>query len=167
MLPGTPSPLGASPGPAETPGVNFALWAPNATAVTLCLFDWEDKPLLEAPLQRTGDVWHSLVAGLPQARAAAGPVAFCRVVSRVSEAAGLYGGVPAQDQGRRAGILCRGLPCCPAHERPSARHPPQSQVLYGFRVEGKGGWETPFRWDKNKVGCGREGSGGMLGVWAG
>jgi pullulanase/glycogen debranching enzyme len=69
MEPGTAAPLGASPGPADKPGVNFAIYAPNATSVTLCLSDWEDQPLMEAPLQRTGDVWHGLVAGLPQVRA--------------------------------------------------------------------------------------------------
>ena len=97
---GAAAPLGASPGPAGGPaGVNFALWAPAATSVTLCLSDWEDQPLLEAPMTRTGDTWHAFVAGLPQAR-----------------------------------------------------------VLYGYRVDGKGGWETPYRWDKNKVGAaGREG----------
>ncbi|KAI3438769.1 hypothetical protein D9Q98_001187 [Chlorella vulgaris] len=92
MKPGSTSPLGASPGTAEAPGVNFALYAPNATSVTLCLSDWDDKPLFEAPLQREGDVWHGFVPGLPQ-----------------------------------------------------------SKVLYGYRVDGNGGWDTPFRWDKNKT----------------
>lgn len=76
--PGAPSPLGASPSPdPATPGVNFALWAPNATSVTLCVHDWEDTPVMETLMQRTGDVWHAFVAGLPQASAqgagAAGP----------------------------------------------------------------------------------------------
>lgn len=67
MEAGEPSPLGASPSPdPAVPGVNFALWAANATSVTLCLHDWEDTPILEAPMQRTGDVWHAFVAGLPQ-----------------------------------------------------------------------------------------------------
>lgn len=28
---------------------------------------------------------------------------------------------------------------------------PSSGVLYGFRVAGKGGWETGYRWDSSKV----------------
>ena len=28
---------------------------------------------------------------------------------------------------------------------------PQKEVLYGYRVEGRGGWETPFRWDSSRV----------------
>lgn len=91
--PGAPSPLGASPSPdPATPGVNFALWAPNATSVTLCVHDWEDTPVMETLMQRTGDVWHAFVAGLPQ-----------------------------------------------------------SHVLYGYKVDGHGGWEGPFRWDKHKI----------------
>lgn len=91
--PGAAAPLGASPSEDESkPGVNFALWAPNATAVTLCLSDWEDAPLLEAPMARDGDVWTALVEGLPA-----------------------------------------------------------KGVLYGYKVNGKGGWDTPFRWDANKV----------------
>ncbi|EFN57533.1 hypothetical protein CHLNCDRAFT_34754 [Chlorella variabilis] len=90
--PGTPSPLGASPAAGSKPGVNFALYAPNASSVTLCLRDWDDRPVMEASLQRTGDVWHAFVAGLPQ-----------------------------------------------------------SKVLYGYKVDGRGGWDTPFRWDKNKA----------------
>ena len=29
--------------------------------------------------------------------------------------------------------------------------PLQSKVLYGYKVDGKGGWDTPFRWQKNKA----------------
>lgn len=90
---GTSAPLGASPGASGTTGVNFALWAPAATTVTLCLRDWDDVPVLDVPMHRTGDTWHAYVAGLPRAT-----------------------------------------------------------VLYGYRVDGNGGWETPYRWDKNKVG---------------
>lgn len=28
---------------------------------------------------------------------------------------------------------------------------PLSGVLYGFRVVGDGGWDTPFRWDSSRV----------------
>jgi len=28
----------------------------------------------------------------------------------------------------------------------------QSGVVYGYKVAGNGGWETPYRWDKSKVG---------------
>ena len=28
---------------------------------------------------------------------------------------------------------------------------PQKEVLYGYRVEGHGNWETPFRWDSGRV----------------
>ncbi|GAB4816893.1 hypothetical protein N2152v2_003939 [Parachlorella kessleri] len=90
--PGLAQPLGASPAAEGGPGVNFALASHNATAVTLCLFDQDDKPLLEAPMHKTGDVWHAVVRGLPQ-----------------------------------------------------------SGVLYGFKVAGKGGWDTPHRWDDSKV----------------
>ena len=64
--PGTAAPLGASPGSAANPGVNFALYAPNATSVTLCLRDWQDAPVMETLMHRSGDVWHAFVAGLPQ-----------------------------------------------------------------------------------------------------
>lgn len=65
---GKPAPLGPSPSSASKPGVNFAVYAPHATSVWLCLFDWENKPLMEAPMQRSdgGDIWHVFVAGLPQ-----------------------------------------------------------------------------------------------------
>ena len=69
--PGEPSPLGASPGSAGRRGVNFALWAPAATSVTLCLHDWQDRPIMETLMQRTGDTWHAFVEGLPQVRGGA------------------------------------------------------------------------------------------------
>lgn len=28
---------------------------------------------------------------------------------------------------------------------------PPSGVLYGYKIGGKGGWETPHRWDPSKV----------------
>ena len=66
--PGVPEPLGASPGQDGHQGVNFALWAPAATSVTLCLHDDQDRPIMETLMQRSGDTWHTFVAGLPQVR---------------------------------------------------------------------------------------------------
>ena len=62
---GQPYPLGASP---TARGVNFALVAPHATAVDLCLFDRtgaHEQQRLRLPAQTDG-VWHGL---LPSARA--------------------------------------------------------------------------------------------------
>jgi glycogen operon protein len=62
MTPGTPHPLGATPTPQ---GVNFALAAPAAEAVDLCLFD----PTGRHEQQRlrlttcTDGVWHALLPG--------------------------------------------------------------------------------------------------------
>lgn len=89
--PGAAEPLGASLA-AGGSGVNFALISPGASAVTLCLYDEQCAPLLEAPMHRTGDAWHALVRGAPL-----------------------------------------------------------SGVLYGYRVAGEGGWDTPFRWGSSKV----------------
>ena len=62
MSDGAPYPLGATPGP---DGVNFALAAPHATAVELCLFDTtgahEQQRL--ALGSRTDGVWHMRLAG--------------------------------------------------------------------------------------------------------
>lgn len=57
---GNPRPYGAT---IVNDGVNFALFARNATAVTLCLFDRKNVKLLEEivldpELNRTGDIWH-------------------------------------------------------------------------------------------------------------
>ncbi|MBO9515512.1 MAG: glycogen debranching protein GlgX [Variovorax sp.] len=63
MRPGSPYPLGATPGP---DGVNFALVAPRATRVALCLFDEtgrHERQRLELTA-RTDGVWHG---ALPQA----------------------------------------------------------------------------------------------------
>ena len=57
LRPGWPSPLGATPGP---DGTNFALVAPNATAVELCLFDstgQNEQQRLKLPACTDG-VWH-------------------------------------------------------------------------------------------------------------
>ncbi len=62
---GKPSPLGAS---SASGGVNFALFAPQASQVTLCLYTpQEPYPFSELPLNKTDAVWHILVSGLPQA----------------------------------------------------------------------------------------------------
>ena len=88
--PGSVEPLGPSP---VEGGINFAVAAPHATTVTLCLYNAAGEPAGELPLHRSDSgVWHGVVPGLP----------------------------------------ARG-------------------VLYGLRVDGKGGWETAFRWDSSRV----------------
>src|SRR5207247_10754606 len=58
--PGTPYPLGATPGP---DGTNFAV-ASAADGVLLCLFD-ADGNETRIPLQeRDGDVWHGFLPGV-------------------------------------------------------------------------------------------------------
>ncbi|OIV35904.1 glycogen debranching enzyme GlgX [Mangrovactinospora gilvigrisea] len=69
VWPGDPADLGARcrPGPDGAPGVNFALWAPRAEGVELCLFRREGgrERELRLPLrERTGQVWHGFVPGL-------------------------------------------------------------------------------------------------------
>ena len=62
MTPGTPHPLGATPTPQ---GVNFALAAPAAEAVDLCLFDptgQHEQQRLRLT-SRTDGVWHMLLPG--------------------------------------------------------------------------------------------------------
>lgn len=65
---GTPLPFGAT---RQGEGVNFALYAKEAVALFLCLYD-EDSlaPLLEVELDplinRTGDVWHLFLKPSPQ-----------------------------------------------------------------------------------------------------
>jgi glycogen operon protein len=57
LSPGTPFPLGATPSPQ---GVNFALAAPTAEAVELCIFDTTGKneqQRLKLPAQTNG-IWH-------------------------------------------------------------------------------------------------------------
>ncbi|MFM2067669.1 MAG: glycogen debranching enzyme GlgX [Pseudomonadota bacterium] len=65
LTPGTAYPLGASLGAsAGEPGVNFAVWAPEATAVELCLFD--DRGEVETDRLAlpacTDGVWHGHLA---------------------------------------------------------------------------------------------------------
>lgn len=64
---GTASPLGAN----YQPGANvwnFAVFAPDATALTLCLYQPDTEELLGelAFSARTGDIWHLQVAGIEQ-----------------------------------------------------------------------------------------------------
>nr|WP_188699278.1 glycogen debranching protein GlgX [Bowmanella pacifica] len=60
---GLPKPLGAT---LTASGCNFAVHAPNAEAVVLCLFHSDtEEPLLEVDLPaRTGKIWHGHVEGL-------------------------------------------------------------------------------------------------------
>ena len=60
---GTPNPLGATVTP---DGVNFALFAENATGVDLCLFDSEEgvNEVRVRMTEHTDQVWHCLVPGL-------------------------------------------------------------------------------------------------------
>ncbi|MDI1312808.1 glycogen debranching protein GlgX [Prosthecobacter sp.] len=63
ILPGTPTPLGATVVEEE---VNFALFSANATRVELCLFDPEAdyaETRITLP-ERTNHIWHGLVPGL-------------------------------------------------------------------------------------------------------
>ena len=64
---GHPFPLGTT---FMTGGINFAVFSKNATDVTLVLFDSGGvNPIAEFPFDsrynRTGDIWHALIKGLP------------------------------------------------------------------------------------------------------
>ena len=63
---GAPSPLGASRVKQGENGWNFAVFAPDASAMTLCLFTPDTEELLgEIPFSaRTGDIWHLAVQGI-------------------------------------------------------------------------------------------------------
>lgn len=68
ILPGDPFPFGATP---TANGVNFAVAAKDAKQLSLCLFD-ENNPAapfkeieLNPELNKTGEVWHALIEGLP------------------------------------------------------------------------------------------------------
>lgn len=56
---GSPHPEGAT---VTEDGINFALYAPQAEAVELCLFDDDGETRL--PLSRSGDIWHGFVEHL-------------------------------------------------------------------------------------------------------
>jgi isoamylase len=62
--PGSPYPLGAT---ANDEGINFALYADNATGVELCLFNSPDDPQAAATIkiiERTHQIWHVFLPGL-------------------------------------------------------------------------------------------------------
>ncbi|WP_345800053.1 glycogen debranching protein GlgX [Microbacterium sp. AZCO] len=61
VRPGRPYPLGAR---ATSDGVNFALAAPRATAVDLCLFDPDGTESRIALPARDAGIWHGLVTGV-------------------------------------------------------------------------------------------------------
>ena len=63
---GRPWPLGASPArQGEAAGLNFAVWAPDASALELCLFDADGREELHRlPLPACSEgVWHGFLAG--------------------------------------------------------------------------------------------------------
>ncbi len=68
LQPGAPEPLGAT---VTTEGINFAFHSAGATRLELLLFDnvTDTRPSQVIPLapdtNRTGDIWHIFVAGLP------------------------------------------------------------------------------------------------------
>ena len=77
IWPGRPFPLGATP---DESGTNFAICAPHAEAIDLCLYDGadRDRELRRVRLQeRTGHVWHVYLPGV-------GPGARCGRVVVVS-----------------------------------------------------------------------------------
>ncbi|GBF96584.1 isoamylase-type starch debranching enzyme [Raphidocelis subcapitata] len=59
---GTPEPLGPS---RQGSAINFALYSGGATAVSLVLHDAEAGADTELPMNKTGDVWHVALEGLP------------------------------------------------------------------------------------------------------
>ncbi len=64
VLPGKPSPLGAS---WDGLGVNFAIFSENATTVELCLYDQRDPSIETARIQLrelTSHVWHCYLPGI-------------------------------------------------------------------------------------------------------
>ncbi|MFY0406157.1 glycogen debranching protein GlgX [Solicola sp. PLA-1-18] len=61
ILGGAPAPLGAS---LADGGTNVAIWAPRASAVSLCLFDDDGVETTLALPGRTDGVWHGLVPGV-------------------------------------------------------------------------------------------------------
>ncbi len=68
LLPGKPSPLGAS---LDQQGINFALFSAHAERVELCLFDAHQQERRLTLPSRTGDIWHGylpLTAQEPTAR---------------------------------------------------------------------------------------------------
>jgi glycogen operon protein len=60
-LPGQVSPLGATPGPG---GTNFAVWAPDASRVWVCLFDENGREERVELVDRRFDTWYGRIAGV-------------------------------------------------------------------------------------------------------
>jgi glycogen operon protein len=64
-LPGTPFPLGATPGEqADVAGTNFTIASSLADSVTLCLFDKTGTETQIPVRDNDGDVWHVFVPGV-------------------------------------------------------------------------------------------------------
>jgi glycogen operon protein len=64
-LPGTPFPLGATPGEqAGVAGTNFAIASSVADSVTLCLFDKAAAETQIPVRDNDADVWHTFVPGI-------------------------------------------------------------------------------------------------------
>jgi len=62
IWPGRPYPLGAT---YDGEGVNFALFSENATGVTLCLFDHDEKETARVKVtEHTDQVWHVYLPGI-------------------------------------------------------------------------------------------------------
>ena len=64
IFPGSPFPLGAS---WDGQGVNFAIYAENATGVDLCLFNNKEEQTESIKIRiedRTHHVWHVYIPGL-------------------------------------------------------------------------------------------------------
>lgn len=63
---GAPYPLGATPKKIKNQwGVNFALFSAQARAVELCLFDRFDHELRFSVLEKTNDIFHIWIPGVP------------------------------------------------------------------------------------------------------
>lgn len=65
-----PSPLGPSVATGPTPGINFAVFSQHATSMILELYQSDGSAAGSFPLQRDGnrteDVWHVCIEGLPK-----------------------------------------------------------------------------------------------------
>src|SRR5579875_1258422 len=61
VFPGNPYPLGAT---WDGKGVNFALFANNATAVELCLFDDNNQETRVPIKENTHHIWHVYLPGI-------------------------------------------------------------------------------------------------------
>lgn len=68
---GMPSPLGPSVAQGPTPGINFAVFSQHATSMILEVYQSDGSAAASFPLQRDGnrteDVWHVCIEGLPKA----------------------------------------------------------------------------------------------------